>query len=509
MDVALMLASGRNNFHPSQIAGLRLWLDAGDVSTITKDGSERVSGWRCKAPYSLGNAVQSGGDSTKPVYSAAVGGFGGAGVSFDGAAQFLEAGASTGAYSFLHKATGGAVYVLCEYANASVSGNHPIITTATGLTGPGFHLYCNGTVLRNAIYDNSGGQISNAQGAANGFAAQKPLLFSARMSSLSGTNVDNRLYRNNETAAVAGADITSYPTHNHQGYLQIGKTYNAAIYGKIIVREVLIYEGAVSDTDHAALCRYLTAKWFKPVIGAVVMGDSNALGISTISGNLPVGYQGTFTSPYNVYVTQGTDGSSALLKEGVNNDAYDASSYGTEMSLAKELMVKYQKEVWLVKKAANGAVLYGSSNSFDVASGNQYSALKTRLNTVNNYLRFRGMIPQWKMLMCLGTNNLQNLSDAENQTAALRGMIDDLRLAMGQDIPVAITKLGTNEAVGLPPARPSGLPYIYEARIAHEALLAGCSRLYQISTDDLTYGDSSHWNPAANVTLGQRAAAVL
>lgn len=59
-------ASG--SFSPDIIANLVLWLDAQDIATITKDGSNFVSQWNDKSS-SANNAVQATG-ANQPVYNA-------------------------------------------------------------------------------------------------------------------------------------------------------------------------------------------------------------------------------------------------------------------------------------------------------------------------------------------------------------------------------------------------------------------------------------------------------
>lgn len=45
-----VIASGiQSVFDPSSVSGLKIWLDASDLSTITKDGSDRVSQWNDKS----------------------------------------------------------------------------------------------------------------------------------------------------------------------------------------------------------------------------------------------------------------------------------------------------------------------------------------------------------------------------------------------------------------------------------------------------------------------------
>ena len=58
----------RVGFTPLSISGLKLWLDADDLSTITKDGSDLVSQWDDKSGE--GNHVAEGTGSKQPLFVA-------------------------------------------------------------------------------------------------------------------------------------------------------------------------------------------------------------------------------------------------------------------------------------------------------------------------------------------------------------------------------------------------------------------------------------------------------
>jgi len=57
------------SFDPTDIAGLQLWLDASDLSTITKDGSNYVSQWNDKSGN--GNNANQANATYRPIYEAA------------------------------------------------------------------------------------------------------------------------------------------------------------------------------------------------------------------------------------------------------------------------------------------------------------------------------------------------------------------------------------------------------------------------------------------------------
>jgi hypothetical protein len=74
-------------FNPSSISGNILWLDANDTTTITKDGSNKVSQWADKSPSALVYAQATG--SNQPTWVAGLQN-GKPGVRFDGVNDYLQ-----------------------------------------------------------------------------------------------------------------------------------------------------------------------------------------------------------------------------------------------------------------------------------------------------------------------------------------------------------------------------------------------------------------------------------
>lgn len=71
---------GAVRFTPKAITGLALWLDASDIATITKDGSNYVSAWADKSGNGRNMAQATG--SAQPLWSAS-------GITFDGVNDFM------------------------------------------------------------------------------------------------------------------------------------------------------------------------------------------------------------------------------------------------------------------------------------------------------------------------------------------------------------------------------------------------------------------------------------
>lgn len=71
----------QRNFTPKSISGLALWLDASDLGTITKDGSNYVSEWRDKSGNAKHFTQATGG--AQPLWGSNL-------VTFDGTGDFLN-----------------------------------------------------------------------------------------------------------------------------------------------------------------------------------------------------------------------------------------------------------------------------------------------------------------------------------------------------------------------------------------------------------------------------------
>ena len=70
MDVGFLGSIGTPSFSPPDISNLYAWFDASDITTITKDGSDRVSQWNNKEGTSARDAVQATGGN-QPIWLSA------------------------------------------------------------------------------------------------------------------------------------------------------------------------------------------------------------------------------------------------------------------------------------------------------------------------------------------------------------------------------------------------------------------------------------------------------
>ncbi len=64
----LLTLFGNSKFQPQNIYNMKLWLDSSDLSTITKDGSNKISQWNDKS--GLGNHATQGTGTKQPTWTA-------------------------------------------------------------------------------------------------------------------------------------------------------------------------------------------------------------------------------------------------------------------------------------------------------------------------------------------------------------------------------------------------------------------------------------------------------
>jgi len=237
-------------FTPKKISGLALWLDASDLSTITKDGSNYVTQWNDKS--GKGFNVAQGTGSAQPQWVSSE-------VVFDGSSDVLL---SAGGLDLIKNKAGATVFAVAK------------ITVATGTNLPFF------TITINSGPATGASRLLLSTGTANGTVRTAGRRLDA--DTLDGpadeaytlnqryiftgindyTNAKAYLYFNNalkqtdNTFQTAGA--SSDTTSN--GF-SIGGNYVATIFCKVNISEVIVYESALSTNDIAKVSRYLANKW--------------------------------------------------------------------------------------------------------------------------------------------------------------------------------------------------------------------------------------------------------
>ena len=257
---------------PNDIAGLQLWLDASDASTLfdaTTGGSlvaadGAVARWEDKSGY--GRHATQATSGSRPLRKTAIQG-GKDALRFDGSNDFISVASSTATFSFLHaanstvfavvKRTGGTSGAFLNNSNGggtSHNGSSYSIVNGSGT---------NDRVVHNIFRGQSGtstcGNVSANGSVANAFSAfsfvGRPTSGTASLRSAMRINAGGVISNNTETSSAGTGDAytnLSVGTDNwnvDQGFCGCD------------IAEIIIYNTALSDTDRAAVEAYLIGKW--------------------------------------------------------------------------------------------------------------------------------------------------------------------------------------------------------------------------------------------------------
>jgi len=259
----------------SVIAGLQLWLDASDASTLydaTTGGSlvaadGGVARWEDKSGNAR-HATQST-SGNRPLRKTAIQG-GKDVLRFDGSNDSLSIPNSTATFKFLHSANS-TVFAVFKSGTTANPG-HPyyaiLHTDSSESAQVGYGL---GTF--DASPSNDAISLSVTRGAQgtstvyaesnDGFPSNVFGVASFVTKPTDGVASNRASYRRNGGSAVASNTATdAVSTANSQANLTIGNvaaTFSLYLNGDIA--EIIIYNAALSDTDRAAVESYLMTKW--------------------------------------------------------------------------------------------------------------------------------------------------------------------------------------------------------------------------------------------------------
>jgi len=259
-------------FVPSAVAGLQLWLDASDASSLfdaTSGGSlvaadGAVARWQDKSG-SARHATQATSES-QPQRKLGVAG-GRDILRFDGVDDFFD---ST---DFLDLTSGQQMTLFAVVKRAATGVTHAIVSkygksnASDSLTADGwaFRLLSSNRADFFASTDEGSGssaRLSDSTVSASGFTA---LTVKAAAGSLSQATI----YRNSSTVASSATSSGAETLENTSHAVTVGAlryTFNAQTFRYLQffngdIAEVLIYNAALSDSDRAAVESYLIAKW--------------------------------------------------------------------------------------------------------------------------------------------------------------------------------------------------------------------------------------------------------
>jgi len=215
-------------------AGLKLWLDASDSTTITKDGSNLVSAWNDKSGQL--NHVTQATATNQPLWVDAVYNSLPT-IRFDGVDNYI----------FRNTWTGGAltqpntIFIVCEVPTGS----------STKFIYDSLH-----TGGRNAFFSRGASSVYSVYaGAAPNFGTRNTA-FAQFMLEFNGSST---FVRRNKTSI--GSSLVAGSLDMSGIYLASNGAATVGEFGDIDISEVLVYTGQLSTTDRDDIEQYLTAKW--------------------------------------------------------------------------------------------------------------------------------------------------------------------------------------------------------------------------------------------------------
>ena len=249
LDLGLGVNSGGGvRFTPKKISGLALWLDASDLSTITKDGSDYVSAWADKS--GKGFNVAQGTGSAQPLWASNT-------ISFDGSSDFLLS--ATGLALMKNKASGTMIVVGSIENPANTTAQFVYCSvTATAATRLGFTI---GPTIGNSV--RIGGRRIDTDSFDSTTAETITYGNTYIMTGISDyANAKAYLYLNNVLKQTDGSFQTAGNTSDTTSKnISIGADAAGTLFTKCILKEVLIYEKALTSTELTRVNQYLSRKW--------------------------------------------------------------------------------------------------------------------------------------------------------------------------------------------------------------------------------------------------------
>lgn len=245
-------------FSPLQITGCTLWLDAQDVSTITRDGSNLVSQWNDKSTSGLNMAQATG--SFQPTFTTS-GINGKSAIDFDGTDNFLKNGTAGGGLT----GTSGEVWMV--YLLDSVAGACAGLASSDEATDNNFIVLQplrNGTDLNVQINSNNAGTANAARGdtveaTATCYITRFKTDGTTWSMGVSGVTQTLTIVAGSNTGDwwgdIAGRDNLTI------GALVRNASPNGEIFMNGKIGEIIAYNNSFNDSKSITLFNYLLSKW--------------------------------------------------------------------------------------------------------------------------------------------------------------------------------------------------------------------------------------------------------
>jgi len=225
-------------FTPTDLAGLKIWLDASDITTITKS-SDLVSQWDDKSGNGY-DYVQATGSSQPKWLSANKNGLDVVDFALASTERFMKQGSA-----FTEISQPITIFTAAVLPEAGATGNHTLYDGLEALKRAGFQGEQSAGNSQQYLFGGAalytGGDIGElAWGTVY-------CLYNGATESEVDTLGVNRAIGNGGTNGITGLTLGAQPTPDNYGRMKIG--------------EIIVYDGNISGDDKALVIGYLQTKW--------------------------------------------------------------------------------------------------------------------------------------------------------------------------------------------------------------------------------------------------------
>lgn len=340
------------------------WIDCARTETISFSSGSNVTQINDLSPRQKHlTKLGAGNETIYPVHVPAD-----RGVMFlNSAFDQMKAG-DIGDWNFMHNGNGCTIMCLVTVDSAQAANAVILATSSEASTGIGTNLwYFNASQQHNVTTRNGSSQTFYNTGAANSLTKGVPTILSVHIESRTGAPAD-LVTRSNGATDIMTSNLSTYSAGNSTGPLFVGKLPDAVFKCRMTFKKCVIFSRRISKAEENAILEdwarseNIAITRYAPRDLAVIAGQSNAKGRGAIADTE---FAAT-PSVTNASIFNSNAYTWATLQAGTNNDAYNSSSLGVEMNLAKQFTTLSGKPLNIVKYAADGTAIA----SWDIANSN-------------------------------------------------------------------------------------------------------------------------------------------
>ncbi|HEY1096562.1 MAG TPA: sialate O-acetylesterase [Alphaproteobacteria bacterium] len=419
------------------IPNCEFWVDAARIGTITYASGSNVQEIRDLSGKNRHlTKTGSGNDTIYPVYNAAE-----KGIQFLSTAFDQMVAGNVGDWNFMHNGTGCTIMMMLK-VNSDFAANGILLSTASDVAaGVGTNLsYYNTNQNLNVTTRNGTSQTFVSNGATSSLQKDITQIFSVHIENRASV-VPDLVTRNKGITDIITNPASTFSNANSTDKLFVSKLASGVMKGKFILKKVAIFSRRLRPDEEQRILRAwakddnITLTLPAPKNLAVIAGQSNAKGRGVISESSYVGGAATIS---NAYIWNNSSFAWANLQAGVNNDAYDTTKLGVEMSLAKNFTTSKAQPLYIMKYAVDGT----SVVQWLPATGS-FNTLRDMIQRAVWSIEDSGSpVRPVAFIWYQGESDAMNATDAGNYMARLQQFIDGVNTIYGvAQIPFFIVQI--------------------------------------------------------------------